>query len=72
MKTLFQFTFAALLLSSTSLFAQVEAEVSSTDPVEAPAAEKEAEEDDGISSYRFRIAYSKEYVINCLETQTNM
>jgi len=46
MKTLFQFTFAALLLSSTSLFAQVEAEVSSTDPVEAPAAEKEAEEED--------------------------
>lgn len=44
MKTLFQLTFAVLLLSSTSLLAQVEAEVPSTDPFEAPAAEEEEEE----------------------------
>lgn len=57
MKTLFQLTFAALLLSSASLFAQVEAEVPSTDPIVAPAAEEKEEEEPSFSLTGYVDAY---------------
>lgn len=59
MKTLFQFTFAVLLLTSTNVFAQVNTEVPNTDPVEAPATEEaeEEEDDDALKMSGFVDAY---------------
>ena len=57
MKTLFQLTFAALLLTSTNLFAQVTSEVPTTDPVEAPATEEKEEEEPSFSLTGYVDAY---------------
>lgn len=57
MKTLFQLTLVALLLTSTNLFAQVNAELPATDPVAAPAAEEKEEEEPSFSLTGYVDAY---------------
>lgn len=57
MKTIFQLTFAALLLTTTNLFAQVSAELPTTDPLEAPATEEKEEEEPAFSLTGYVDAY---------------
>lgn len=65
MKTLFQLTFAALLLTSTNLFAQVNTELPTTDPVDASATEeKEKEEEPSFSLTGYVDAYYQGNLIN--------
>ncbi|TXF88104.1 porin [Neolewinella aurantiaca] len=58
MKTIFKFTLAFMLLSSTTLFAQVSADLPAADPVTAPAdEEKEEEETPGLQISGFADVY---------------
>jgi hypothetical protein len=57
MKTLFQLTFAALLLSSTNLFAQVNAELPTTEPVDATTTEEKEDEEPSFSLTGYVDAY---------------
>lgn len=57
MKTIFQFTFAALLLSSFNLFAQDAAPLPVIDPIAAPEAEEKEEEEPSFSLTGYVDAY---------------
>jgi hypothetical protein len=57
MKTLIKLTLAFMFLTSTNIFAQVEAEMPLTDPVEAPATEEKEEEKPSFSLTGYVDAY---------------